>query len=282
MIYRKTAHLIVCLILIGGVSIFAQETLKETRGKELILLAKNAIRDTNITNYNGYSFKMTMRSDSQSVVQTFKTLDTDKLYYTFSILPTNTMISIWNGAKYSQDLIMILNGRTFSNKQLSKQIEGKPGAPKNPFESKSQSRIKSEFRTNMWYYVFPLTLDSSFDPDGKFTYVGKAESANGKLANVIDVDSNTPEKLRIFLDSETNQLLMAHQSQTIDETVVTGVYYYSRFSEQDGLKIPNDIVYQIESRSLDGKLISRTEKEYGSIEDFEVNPNYPKDLFLTD
>lgn len=109
------------------------------------------------------------------------------------------------------------------------------------YASKSQKELRAIVKRDAFFSVFPITLDSSWFTPLEFSYIGIAESKDGK-ANVLEAVSTAGTKYRLFFDVQTNLLLMMIVSRQDKDKTIETKYFYSDYKEMDGLLVASKIV----------------------------------------
>lgn len=200
--------------------------------------------------------------------------------------PTSmTLIRIWNGEKYKalsefdfQGNRMVRDVTNASkNIENSKNLESGIGKDKlEKFKKANEKDPKLIFFDKVWADFFPLTLIHPFEKNIEFKYVGKAEASN-RTADVIDFKSKDGKDYRLLFDSETNYLLLMIESFKGEDGNYETKYYYSNRELVDKVLIPKKIKVEHKFTPI-GKA---TRVSYRSLEvvDFELNPEFKKDLF---
>ena len=117
--------------------------------------------------------------------------------------------------------------------------------------------------------LFPVSFQTSWFYPFDFSYVGVAESKDGR-ANVIEATSSNKRTYRLLFDEKTNLLLLMIKTWTNTENQPRErKYFYSDYKEIDGLYVATTI--KVEDN---GKLA-----EVRAIKSLKVNPTFKANYF---
>ncbi|MER3478823.1 MAG: hypothetical protein C4287_23145 [Leptolyngbya sp. ERB_1_2] len=132
-----------------------------------------------------------------------------------------------------------------------------------------KDQMKKSFRDEIFYLFFPLALDASWYFPMNFSYVGVAESKDGK-AEVLELTAPNKTIYRLFFDAKTYLLLMMTEIRTNEQNKsFEKKYFYSDYQEKDGLLAATKIV--VESN---GKVVEERE-----IKSLKINPTFKPNFF---
>ena len=129
--------------------------------------------------------------------------------------------------------------------------------------------LKNNFKNEMFYLIFPLTLDSSLYFPMNSKYIGIVESKDGK-AEVVEMQTPSKRIFRLFFDPNTDLLLMMSETWTNkDNQTFENKYFYSDYIEKSGLLFASKIVVEKKGTVIEEKTIKQ----------IEVNPVLNSKLF---
>lgn len=289
---------VLLMIFLGASLVFAQEPVKIEKGRQIVEEArKNIEKKSSPEGIKSIYLKINSDAASNPIFEEFSFQFPNKLYKTYSSVKNSKSIYIWNGNKYLSDFELTVNGRVIRqsviNAKLSRKQEAdakKAGEETLPDELKEiKKKIsslpddpKTMFLASMWEDVFPIILQSSFEPDAKFEYVGKAEAPNKQRADVVDVKSDYFRKLRLFFDEKTHLLLLMTVTTTIGDTEYQESLYYSDYQLMDGILVAKQIKKESKKIIVGTKSEEKLGTSVTTIEEFELNPKFSDDLFKID
>lgn len=286
---------VMIMILVFVSSLTAQESVKVERGRQIVEEARKAVEKKSASkDIKGIYLKINSNINDVSVFREFSYQFSDKLYHTYSSSENAKSITIWSGDKYFEDYEMILNDKVIrqsvinaklSKERAKKQSEGTLPNELKEIEKKTSSLpsdSKSKFLGNMWYYVFPVILQASFEPAAQFEYVGKAEAGNGQKADVVDVKSSYLRKFRLFFDEKTHLLLMMTVTAINGDNEYQERFYYSDYQLTDGILVAKRIQRESRNINVNTKVENKLGDSFTTIEEFKLNPKFSGDLFQID
>ncbi|HSK71274.1 MAG TPA: hypothetical protein VK892_06235, partial [Pyrinomonadaceae bacterium] len=127
----------------------------------------------------------------------------------------------------------------------------------------------SNLKRSVFPVLFPILLDSSDCFPYNFSYIGVAESKDGR-ANMIEAVSSDNITYRLFFDEKTNLLLLLTKTWINKANVKRELkYFYSNYKNIEGLQIASTV--KIEDG---GKLIQTQE-----IKSLKINPTFKANFF---
>lgn len=244
----------------------SQKTEPVKKAEQVLQQARDAIsKKSKIADVK--SFTLSTKSSQQlffagkkiegTIEEEFNFVLPDKIRHNFSgNYTTNqaTTVAVLNGEKFSTKIDTFVDGKLV-NFDFEAAIDKKS--------------LISDLKRQTFLLVFPITLDAAWYIPLEFSYVGIAESKDGK-AEVIEAVSSGKVKYRLFFDAETHLLLLMTQSWTNkDNKQKENKYFFSNYQEKDGLLIATKIITE-----NDGEVVE--EKE---IKDLKVNPKFKSDFF---
>jgi len=128
---------------------------------------------------------------------------------------------------------------------------------------------KKSFRNEIFHLFFPFTLDAVEYFPMNFSYVGTAESKDGK-AEVLELAAPNKTTYRLFFDAKTYLLLMMTETRTSEQNkTFEKKYFYSDYQEKEGLLFATKIVVE-----NNGVVV-----EERTIKDLKVNPTFKPNSF---
>lgn len=263
------------------------------KGNQILTDARKAIGIEKI-NINSFSLRTKNIYDNKvggigEVINEIKVLSPDKIYKASNRKqPFPTKIEyVWNGTAYKaisetellgeRSIINITNSDSAAEKLVS--IKDKIEKQKiDKVNSYKKTNPKERFYTEIWQLFFPLTFNQPFEQKLEFRYVGKAKSAN-RIANVVDVKSQSERSYRLLFDSETNYLLMVIENFTGRGGNNENKYYFSNREMTDNVLIPKQI--KVEEKFTPTGKEPRISYVNIDILEFSLNPKFKENMFET-
>lgn len=238
---------------------------KENKAEQVLAKFHKVIsKRVNVTDIKG--FTIISEKSRELSVGARKISQTSKTETSFALPDKIRQKTLSNQSNTQQEENFTLSGSKFYSK-LDVFVNGKlQDFDISNFDKKS---LISNLKSETFLLVFPMTLDASWYIPLEFSYVGIAESKDGK-AEVIEAVSPGKVKYRLFFDTETHLLLLMTESWTNkDNKQNENKYYFSNYQEKDGLLVATKIITE-----RNGEVVE--EKE---IKDLKINPKFKSDLF---
>lgn len=242
----------------------SQKTESVKKAEQILLQARDGIsKKSKIADVK--NFTLSTKSSQQLFFAGKKIEGTIEEEFNFSLPDKIRHNSSGNYSTNQSKTMAILNGEKFSSK-MDAFVDGKLV---NLGITIDKKELISQLKRNTFIAFFPITLDASWYIPLEFSYVGIAESKDGK-AEVIEAVSPNKVKYRLFFDIETHLLLLMTKSWTTkDNKQKEDKYFFSNYQEKGGLLIATKIITE-----NDGEVVE--EKE---IKDLKVNPKFKSDFF---
>lgn len=244
----------------------SQKAASVKKAEQVLLQAKNAVsKKTKIADIKN----LTVISETSRELSVAGKIipQTSKVETSFALPNKIHRKNSSNQSNSQQQENYTLNGSEFYAK-LDVFVDGKlQNIDVNNYSDK-KSQI-SYLTRETFLLVFPMTLNASWYIPLEFSYVGIAESKDGK-AEVIEAVSPNKARYRLFFDPETHLLLLMTENWTDKNNKQNeNKYFFSNHQEKDGLLIATKIITE-----ENGEVVE--EKE---IKDLKINPNFKSDLF---
>ncbi len=190
--------------------------------------------------------------------------------------PDQIRFEVYTDFSTNQNLSVVKLDKTRFSTSVETLVDGKPFYFGSNLGSVAPKFTKGQqiasLRTRVFQAIFPITLETDLYPDLIFTYVGEAESRDGK-ANVIEVsEKDGNRQFRLFFEKKNQHLVMMVEKyfdSIVQKKEVEKTYYYSDFKEVRGILFPHKIVTQT------GKFMT----EELSVKKLEFNPSFKANFF---
>lgn len=159
---------------------------------------------------------------------------------------------------------------SFFNRKMEVFSKGQKVNANFSFSATKEKEIQ-RLKNSAWQIIFPITLNDSLYQNLDFTYLGIAESKDGK-ANAIQTISNG-KTYQLFFDIKTNLLLLMTESWTDEENKkpVLTKHFFSDYRDESGLFVAHKIVMQSDSEKIGtGETIIKSVK---------INPAFKANFF---
>ncbi|MFV0389796.1 MAG: hypothetical protein ACK5NT_13710 [Pyrinomonadaceae bacterium] len=266
---RKVILILTLLLIFVGCMYAQQKKEKKLKAQEILNETKYATsQNLNFQNIKSFSLRYKTTSSYVSSGKNRTDIEDNKLSLmlqnirleTFGESTTNTSntILITDGVLFKRESEVFVNG-------------AKLNAAFN-FSTPKEEEIKN-LQRDTWLVTFPIFFESTIYKDLEITYIGKAESDN-KRAYILEAykDEN---KYRLFIDEETNLLLMMTRSwKDQDETEHQIKYYFSDYREESGILFAHKIRFESDVPSIG--------QGETTIKSLVLNPPFKDDVFEID
>jgi hypothetical protein len=195
-------------------------------------------------------------------------------------------IGVWNGEAYSQSTETTMpDGKKVVRKEPLRSGVSDANLSKIEWLIKKEDFEKIQSVKNLelddpkvylnrelWSYVFPLILSNPLEDRFDFTFAGMAES-DGKRANVVDVTSLEGRTYRLFIDAESETLLLMIEKYSVSNPTATGEtekkYYFSVHKRFGDVQIPTRIKIEVKFTPKSGESVVSYENV--EVTDFRLN-----------
>ena len=122
-----------------------------------------------------------------------------------------------------------------------------------------KKQLRNSFKSEMFYLIFPLILDSSFYFPMNTKYIGTVESKDGK-AELVELTTPSKRVFKLFFDPRTDLLLMMSETWTNkDNKTFETKYFYSDYIEKSGLLFASKIAVEKKGTVIEEKTIKQIE-----------------------
>lgn len=156
-----------------------------------------------------------------------------------------------------------------------KRTEIQTKGQENPSEERKKQEIR-EKKEEVFFFLFPILLESSDLIPLAFNYVGKAE-LNSEKADVIETRLNEETKIRLFFDEASHLLkLLTTESILQNGSNFEEKRFYSDYKTVEGLMIANRI--NVETKLTSNRLDSQTIEEQ-TLKSVKINPTFKSNFF---
>jgi hypothetical protein len=125
-------------------------------------------------------------------------------------------------------------------------------------------------KTKVFNIIFPLLLQSYWNDDLKFNYIGEAVSKDFK-ADIVEVIHKDGDKFQLLFDKTSNLPIMMLQKfiNPITKTETERKTYYLDYKKINGILVAHKIIVQT----------GDTETEERQLKKIELNPTFKPNLF---
>jgi hypothetical protein len=259
---------IIFFVLTLSYSTFAQEIVSnDKRAAEILTNAKAAVtKSDKLASITGLSINYKTSRISKFDKKEINSTETISLHLIgldkirkdlFGEYETNTVNSseIVNGEQFERNVEVFVEGQKL-NAAFS-------------FSTPKEIEIKEQ-KESAWKIVFPLTLDLDLYPNLVFSFVGMAESKDGK-ANIVQTFAFN-KTFQFYFDQKTNLPLMMSEKRKTNENKETEIkYFFSDFRDEAGLTFPHKIISQSNDEKIGTSEII--------IKSLKINPNFKSKFF---
>ena len=286
---RVNMKLIVLIFLVFGQWTIAQDA--EKRGLEILSLARKVIyKDQPVASLENSRIRIISQVSSDDIdhgraakIETSKRLYREQ-YFSLGLQSKAKFYRLdYLGNKHPIDIRLLASGQI--NGEWLGEIKRSKYIPNQLYEAiKHETNIRGNIDKNLFMYVSPVFLQ--FFEDVKVRYLGKAETPEGKRANVVGITNDRPAETQFLFDENTYELIATiyKRKDAVGKYIDTfsDHCYFSDRKISNGLFLPTRLTFKrtLTEHNKDSKKLKRKKTVLQKSKIFvELNSKFEKDEF---